>query len=273
MPLRGCPLINNKNKRIGISALLDMTNKQEKLIRALYTRQGRKKHNMCICEGVRACTELVKTRPDLIEFALKSEKFQPAEELNSLEFITIPDNEFRKLSATVQSQGILIVAKRPEQNSPQSANFANYALVLDKVADPGNMGTIIRTARAAGLKTIFITAGSADPFADKVIRSAMAAQFAINIIKFANLAETICELRKAGYHTFWKTDPHKGEPLFIIDNLFANSAIIIGGEASGVTDHPDLKSVTIPMPGNCESLNAAQAATIFMFEEVKRTHY
>jgi TrmH family RNA methyltransferase len=247
-----------------------MTNKQEKLIRALYTRQGRKKHNMCICEGLRACTELAKTRPDLISFALKSEKFKITEDLKSLEFTTIPENEFRKISATVTSQGIMIIAERPQIKSVEKKENRQYALVLDKVADPGNMGTIIRTAKAAGLKNIYITSGSADPFADKVIRAAMAAQFAVDIIKFANLAEAVCELRNSGYNTFWKTDPHNGKSLYKTDDLFANSAIIIGGEASGVSDHPDCKSVTIPMPGNSESINAAQAATIFMFEAVRR---
>ncbi len=244
---------------------------QEKLVRALYTRHGRKKHNMCICEGVRACKELILARSDLVSFAIKSDRIDELpDELQEINFITVSDEKFCKLSVTVNSQGVLIIANRPKCGLPKTAKVANYALVLDGVADPGNMGTIIRTAKAAGLTELYLTSGCADPFSDKVIRSAMAAQFAINILKFANLADTICELRKSGYDTFWKTDPHSGLSLYKVDNLFANSAIIIGGEASGVTEHSDLKSVTISMPGNSESLNAAQAATIFMFENIRR---
>ena len=269
----------NKTDRLNCSTkdAVVLTNNQEKLIRALYTRQGRKKHNMCICEGVRACSELVVLRPDLIEFSLKAESFNVPENLKDINFITVPDEKFKKLSSTVTSQGVLIVASRPEEKDVESllknkkTNSPYFVIVLDGVADPGNMGTIIRTAKAAGLKELFITSGSADPFADKVVRAAIAAQFAVDIIKFANLAEVVCELRKLGINRFWKTDPHGGKSLFEEEDLFANSAIIIGGEAAGVSDHPDCLSVTIPMPGESESLNAAQAATIFMFEAVRRT--
>jgi TrmH family RNA methyltransferase len=224
-----------------------LTNNQEKLIRALYTRVGRKKHNLCICEGLRACKELVKARPDLISFAVKSEETELPAEFVDLEFIIVPEEKIKQISSTVTTQGILIVAERPEVRSPDSVarkkkseevaeNPTNsdyrppvtdnrFSVILDGVADPGNMGTIIRTAKAAGLKELFLTSGCADPYADKVIRSAMAAQFSINIYKFANLAETICELRKSGVENFWKTDPHKGNSLFETEDLFANSAI------------------------------------------------
>ena len=249
-----------------------LTNNQEKLIRALYTRVGRKKHNLCICEGIRACRELVKARPALISFAVKSEKAELPAEFADLEFIIVPEEKIKQISSTVTTQGILIVAEKPEARDPGpvSCQIRPFAVILDGVADPGNMGTIIRTAKAAGLKELFLTSGCADPYADKVIRSAMAAQFSVNIYKFANLAETICELRKSGVENFWKTDPHKGNSLFETEDLFANSAIIIGGEAAEVTDHPECKSVTIPMPGESESINAAQAATIFIFEAVRR---
>lgn len=247
-----------------------LTSNQEKIIRSLYTRKGRKKSNLCICEGKRACSELIEARPDLISFAVKSEKTELSAKFADINFIPVPENKMKQLSSTVTSQGILIVAERPVTDNRPPITENPFSLILDGIADPGNMGTIIRTAKAAGLKELFITSGSVDPFADKVIRSAMAAQFSINIYKFANLAETICELRKSGIDNFWKTDPHQGNSLFEEEKLFASSAIIIGGEAAGASDHPECKPVTIPMPGKSESINAAQAATVFIFEAVRR---
>ncbi len=271
-----------------------LTHNQEKLIRALYSRNGRKKHNLCICEGLRACSELVKARVDLISLAVKSENAELPAEFAEIDFISVPEEKIKRISSTVTSQGILIVAEKPEEHrtsniehptsnnaikednnfssflTPDTQNLKPFSVIIDGVSDPGNMGTIIRTVKAAGLEELYITEGCADPHGDKVIRSALAAQFSINILKFANLADAICELRKSGTEKFWKTDPHQGESLFETEDLFANSAIIIGGEAAGAADHPECKSVTIPMPGKSESINAAQAATVFIFEAVRR---
>ena len=246
-----------------------MTHNLEKLIRSLHSRHGRKKHKLCLCEGVRACGELLAHRPDLVKHAVKTDDCVLPAEFDAVDFITVPQEKMKQLSPTVTPQGVLFTVKRPETEYQEQFE-SPYALVLDGVSDPGNMGTIIRTARAAGLSEIFLTSGCADPFSDKVIRSALASQFALQIFRFANLGEAVRELRGAGCKNFWKTDPHGGVPLFEEPELFTDAAIIIGGEASGVSAHPECRPVTIPMPGKSESLNAAQAATIFMFEAVRR---
>ena len=249
-----------------------MTNKEEKLIRALRTRQGRKKHSLSLCEGLRACSELAQSAPHLIKNAYCAEGMELPEVFNSIDFRRVSAGTLDKLSATVNSQGILIVAERPESGRRLAASDAPYccAFVLDGVSDPGNMGTVIRTAKAAGLKELHLAGSCADPFSDKAIRAAMAAQFSVNLFRYRDLSEAICALRGNGYRKFWKTDPHGGGTVFTEKELFAYSAVVVGGEAAGVTPHPDLVSVTIPMPGGSESLNAAQAATIFMFEAVRR---
>ncbi len=246
-----------------------LTKNQEALIKALYTRHGRKKYAFCICEGVRCCTDFLAVCPELLELLLCTENFP--HDFDIYNPIRIPENQFSKLSTTIASQGILAVAKKPAPVDRAKPPEDPFIFVLDRVSDPGNFGTILRTAKAAGLKELWYTAGSVDPFNDKVLRSAMAAQFTVGLRQFADLQTLKQALSAFGYHRFYRTDPHQGENCFTAPDLFNKSVVIIGSEAEGAGELDGSIPVTIPMPGNSESLNAAQAATIFLFEYVRRT--
>ena len=246
-----------------------LTKNQEALIKALYTRHGRKKYELCICEGVRCCADFLAASPKLLELLVCTEDFP--HDFDSYNPVRIPENQFSKLSATIASQGILAVAKKPEPVPESKPPADPFIFVLDRVGDPGNFGTILRTAKAAGLKELWYTAGSVDPFNDKVLRSAMAAQFTIGLRQFADLETLKQALAAFGYTRFYRTDPHQGENCFTAPDLFNKSVVIIGSEAEGAGELDGSVPVTIPMPGNSESLNAAQAATIFLFEYVRRT--
>ncbi len=245
----------------------NLPQKQKALIKSLYTRHGRKKTALCVCEGLRCCEELLLAAPELVEFTVCRESLQ-------LDFITspvsyvIPGREFAKLAATVNSQGILCVVKVPEFSTSKPAD--DFLFVLDRIADPGNFGTILRTAKAAGLSELWYTAGSVDPFNDKTIRSAMAAQFSLRLRVFPNLKTLSGTAREYAYQKIYLSDPHQGSNLFTEKGLYTKSLVIIGSEAHGVSELDNAKRVTIPMPGRFESLNAAQAATIFLFEYVRR---
>ena len=246
-----------------------LTKNQEALIKALYTRHGRKKYELCICEGVRCCADFLAASPELLELLVCTEDF--SHDFDRYNPVRIPESQFSKLSATIASQGILAVAKKPV-TVPESKPPADpFIFVLDRVGDPGNFGTILRTAKAAGLKELWYTAGSVDPFNDKVLRSAMAAQFTIGLRQFADLETLKQALTAFGYTRFYRTDPHQGANCFTAPDLFNKSVVIIGSEAEGAGELDGSVPVTIPMPGNSESLNAAQAATIFLFEYVRRT--
>ncbi|MCK5844389.1 MAG: RNA methyltransferase [Victivallales bacterium] len=248
---------------------MDLTASDEKLILSLHGGHGRRKSDLRLCEGVRACSELVSTNPGLVRLAIKAESFVPALPLDTLSFCVVSDAKLAKLATTVSPQGVMLVV----EPLPMIGYFAltdPFAVVLDGVADPGNMGTIIRTMRSVGLKQLFLTAGTADPFSPKVVRSAMAAQFAMEIRKFATLADIIRELRGKGVERFWRCDPHKGASLFETEDVFARSAIILGGEAAGAEELPETDPLTLPMPGGYESINVAQAATVFLFDAVRR---
>ena len=248
---------------------MDLTIADEKLILSLHGSHGRRKCDLRLCEGLRACSELMANAPELVRLAVRTESFAPVPPLDSLDFRVVSDAKLAKLATTVSPQGVMLVVEAPSM----SADFElsdPFAVVLDGVADPGNMGTIIRTMRSVGLKQLFLTSGTADPFSPKVVRSAMAAQFAMEIRKFATLADVVSKLRGKGLERFWRCDPHKGASLFETENVFANSAIILGGEAGGAEELSGTDPLTLPMPGGYESINVAQAATVFLFDAVRR---
>jgi len=245
----------------------NLPQKQKALIKSLYSRHGRKKTSLCLCEGVRCCEELLLAAPELVQFTVCRESLQIDFETSPDTYI-IPDHEFAKLAATVNSQGILCVAELPEFAAVKPND--DFIFVLDQVSDPGNFGTILRTAKAAGLNELWYTAGSVDPFNDKTIRSAMAAQFSMRLRVFPDLKSLSETALEYGYQSFYLTDPHEGADLFTEKSLYKKSIVIIGSEAHGVSELAGAKRVTIPMPGKFESLNAAQAATIFLFEYVRR---
>ncbi len=243
---------------------------QRSLLQSLYTRHGRKKSDCCVCEGLRAVTELTAARPDLIEFSLRTRETRDQAPSGAPCYV-LEESEFDKLAGTVRSQGVLAVARVPEPLGHEEAAEDPFVLALDRVGDPGNFGTICRTARAAGLHELWLTAGSVDPFGDKAIRSALGAQFAMKLRYFADLAEMRSVGEKLGLGKVYLTDPHEGESCFKCPGLFDRTILVIGCESTGVGELRGAGRAMIPMPGGFESLNAAQAATIFLFEHVRRT--
>ena len=248
---------------------MTLTKRQASLIASLRSRHGRKDSGLCLCDGLRACSEVIALRPDLLDLIVIREDFR-AEIEYPIEPVILSAQEFDKLAQTVNSQGIITVSRRPEPIAPDAPLSDPFVLVLDQVRDPGNFGTIIRTARAAGLHEIVLTKGSADPFHDKVIRSASGAQFALGMRYFDDLESMADILRAKGIEKFYRTLPAGGDNLFRAEGVFQKSAIILGCESTGVSELEGSAGLNIPMPGTAESLNVAQAATIILFDYVRR---
>ena len=182
----------------------------------------------------------------------------------------IPTPLMNKIADTETPQGILgVISIRPDVSLPQDLNFV---LICDAIRDPGNLGTILRTAASAGVQIVFIGPDTTDPYAPKVVRSAMGAHFHIPLLKLSwPEIQTACLQRNKPLTinlasadaplVYWKT------------NFSKPTAIIIGNEADGpgtqaisMADH----QLAIPMPGNTESLNAAIAAGILLYEVVRQ---
>lgn len=175
------------------------------------------------------------------------------------------------LTDTETSQGILAVIRRKEVSLPPAGDFF---IIADAIHDPGNLGTLIRTCAAAGVDGLLLTPGSVDPFAPKVLRAGMGAQFRLPI------QQADWDAIAAGFHNrpqpvrILLSDVEGGQPCWQTD-LRAPLALVIGSEAEGVSSAARQIAddrIHIPMPGRSESLNAAIAAGILIFEVVRQRH-
>jgi RNA methyltransferase, TrmH family len=175
----------------------------------------------------------------------------------------------KTVSDTESPQGILVVLAISSLPLPSSPDFV---LILDGVRDPGNLGTILRTAAAAGVQAVLLTPGSVDAFAPKVVRSAMGAHFRLPI---SNLGWE--DIRRHLYLPAAKLRIYladaNGDIPYTQADFHSPVALIVGGEAAGAgVESSSLahEHVHIPMPGGTESLNAAVATAILLFEVVRQ---
>ena len=260
-------LSNPPAKRMNFLAILEM----------VANRHWRKKNGICIAEGLRVAREAVTRRPEAILALFCNETFHASPDgavfanlarQHALKLEVVPNKQFADTAETETPQGIAAIFRIPETTEPTAAGTP-FTLILDHVSDPGNLGTILRTAWAVGLSSCWLVKGSADPFSPKAIRAGMGAQFALQTHLLEDLETAVSQARAFGAREVWCTMPAAGISIF--DPVFQvqGSALIIGNEANGIT-RPDLgRAVTIPMPGHAESLNAAQAATVFLIESLR----
>ena len=181
----------------------------------------------------------------------------------------LPAGVLERVGDTATSQGVVAVVERREVPWPIPAT-APFVLVLADVADPGNAGTLIRAAAAAGAGGVVVGAG-VDPTNPKVVRASAGAVFGIDVVVAETSADAVARLRSLGYRIV-ATSVHAGTPYYDVD-LTGPVAIVVGNEASGVgalilgAAH---EIVTIPMAGPTESLNVAMAGTVLCFEVLRR---
>lgn len=176
---------------------------------------------------------------------------------------------FDALSATENSQGILAVYEQQNYDIPDQLDFA---LIVDQIRDPGNLGTLMRTAWAGGVQLVLLTAGCVDPFSPKVVRSAMGAHFHIPFRQTSIAEIQSLRTRIGSRTTFYAAMVNQGSSCWETD-LHRPLALIVGSEAEGIT--PEMialadQSIHLPMPGGTESLNAAIAGSILVFEIVRQ---
>ena len=164
----------------------------------------------------------------------------------------------------------MTVVRKRQDPSPKGRPGGNY-VVLDRLQDPGNIGTILRTADAAGFDLAVFMKGTADPFSPKVVRSATGSLFRLPMV-FVKDAEELAELVHSAGKRLIATAMDAEKAYYDCD-LEKDAAIIIGNEGNGIS--PELmmradEKIMIPMAGNTESLNVAVAAGILMYERIRR---
>ena len=250
-------------------------NKKIKLAASLHQRKNREKEGLFLAEGVRLC-EMVVGSSWKIKFALATEDLLATERGKALadklaaiaEVCLVTEKMFLKAAATEQPQGILLIVEQ-QKNSLQELQAEGNPLyvVLDGVQDPGNVGTIIRTADAAGASAVLCTKGTADVFSDKVVRSTMGSLFHLPVFTGVKTGELEEWCRQHGY-ALWATALEGAEDMTSL-TWPEKTALVLGSEAEGIS--PEIlatadQKVKIPMAGHAESLNVAVAGGIVMFE-------
>lgn len=189
----------------------------------------------------------------------------------------IEDSRFASVSDTKTPQGILTVVEKPSFSNPEADAFRTAGassplyLILENLQDPGNAGTIIRTAEAAGVTAVFITEGSVDLYAPKTIRSTMGSIYRVPHFLTGDAVALIKKMHENGVTSF--AAHLRGDRAYTACDFRAPAAIVIGNEGNGITDETaDACGVLmkIPMKGRVESLNAAMAAGILMYEAARQ---
>lgn len=186
----------------------------------------------------------------------------------------VTDALFAKMSDTQTPQGILCVIKRPEYTLDGLLEQEKPLLVvLENLQDPGNLGTILRTGEGAGVTGVIMSRQTVDIFNPKTIRATMGSVFRVPFVYVDELRETIQRLHAANIHTY--AAHLAGERYYDSFSFREGTAFLIGNEGNGLTkETADLAMdyLKIPMEGRVESLNAAIATSLLMYEAHRQRH-
>ncbi|MDE6293218.1 MAG: RNA methyltransferase [Clostridiales bacterium] len=231
-------------------------NRTVKHIAKLKDKKYRDEFGEFFAEGYKNVLDTVFARPKLVKIVVLSESAYGncGEKFVDFDTVVIADNVFDKITDTKTCQGVLAVIDKPKSATPKS----DCCILLDRVRDPGNVGTILRTAVACGYDVV--VNNCADVYSPKVIRSAMSAVVKCNI----GIDISVNDIKNLGYSMI-VADMH-GENVFGADHD-GKYCIVVGNEAEGVSE--DIKKradklLALPQ-SNMESLNAAVAASVMMF--------
>ncbi len=250
------------------------SNDRIKGVRALQARRRqREKEGRFAIEGVRLAQEAVQTQSPVDEvyytpdFAADAAGRALLDDLSTLgaTLMDVSDEVMQEISDTQTPQGVLAVLPLPRLAPAEGFDFA---LVLDGISDPGNLGTILRAAVAAAVPLVIAAPGTVDPTNPKVVRAAMGAHFRVPVER---MSWEGVPTRLAG-HVLFLADIGSGAPYYRVD-FTQPCALIVSDEAHGPGDDAARLAharVTIPMPGGMESINVAMATSILLFEMVRQ---
>jgi len=197
------------------------------------------------------------------------------EKLDRVSFELVSGEVFRKISDTMTPQGIMTVVRQKKYETHALLNKtdgrAAMLLILENIQDPGNLGTIFRTAEAVGASGIIMTRHSVDVYNPKTIRSTMGSVYRMPFCYVRDLAEGVRGLKECGIQTY--AAHLEGRCDYDKEDYCRPCAFLIGNEGNGLTEEIARLADTyikIPMQGQVESLNAAVAASILMFEAARQ---
>lgn len=245
-------------------------NKTYKYIRSLLQKKYRTENMRYTVEGIKSVRDAMAADAP-VELIAVSESFDASELLWDIPYVMVRDDIFGGLCDTKTPQGIIAVIKMRD-NTQYTCDREKLYIYCDGVSDPGNLGTIIRTADAAGFGGVLLSDGCADLYSPKTVRSSMGSFFNVDTVTgFTH--ERLARLKERGFALYCGAlsddsidyrEPDYSKP----------SVFIVGNEANGASDEilGISTHIIIPIYGKAESLNAAVAASIMMYEAGERRH-
>lgn len=259
---------------------MTLSKEKAKKIAQLRTKKGRKSQKRFLIEGVRLCEEAVKSAWEIQSLLYTGDAQENPRvktilrnaEKREIELFQMKIDVLNRLSDTVTSQGIVGIAKMSDFTPDQLLQKRpEFILALDSIKDPGNMGTLIRTADAFGVDGVILSKDCVDLFNPKVVRSTMGSIFHLPILREIDLRNFLSDLKKKNFKIVL-TELEKGETLNGLDRM-QKICLVVGSEPEGVSqnliriaDH----LVKIPIQGKAESLNVAVACGILLHEMTKK---
>ena len=256
-----------------------ITSKDNELIKHIKKLKDKKQRDLSheyIIEGIKLIQEAIQENAKIKQIIIcddceKTESI-PKElmyEIAKQECIYVTNKVFDSITEVMNPQGILAMIEK-QSKEMQIDDKQDIILALDDIQDPGNLGTILRTADSIGLTQILVSKGTADCYNPKVVRSTMGAIFRVKIIECEDLVKTLKEIKK---HKFEIVVSSLQTDNSIYDINYHKKVIVIGNEANGIKKEiQDLadKKIKIPMLGKTESLNASVATGIILYEYVRQ---
>lgn len=256
-------------------------NPRFKSILSLKGKKGRREQCRFLAEGLRLLSE-ARNHPDmLLELWISTESAENPDHQSwvayarqhSIPVFGLPPALFSELADTVNSQGLVGVMRLPQPDLDRFMDHGDFrGLLPDGIQDPGNLGTMIRTAEAMGFSFVLIPPGTTDPYSEKAVRSSMGSVFHIPIIQTDDIARDLQLLKDTRYEVAGALLEESGAAHC---TAFGSRLVLaVGSEAAGIT--PAVRellnyAVHIPMTGRVESLNAAAAVAMLTYEIQRQT--
>ena len=259
-----CIKTYTKGEIMEVKRITSAQNEYIKNLAKLKEKKHREVQRLFIAEGEHLVEMALLSHFKIESIVLSDSYYEKYADKYNTDMVVVPDSLFLKFSDAKTPQGILAVIGLPEN---ESADFSGKYIYCDNLQDPGNVGTVIRTADAFSFSGVILSAGSADVYSPKVIRSSQGSLFNIKVITGKDISY-IKEAKKNG--VFITSTALYGESVRLCDMKVADNQIfVIGNEGSGVSK--EILEISdevayIPMTGKAESLNAGVAASILMYE-------
>lgn len=246
------------------------SNTKYKYIKSLSQKKNRQKNGEYTVEGVKSVCDAIKSEKLISMIAVSDSFYEQVDfEYENYDILKVRDNIFSGICDTDTPQGIIAVIKM--ENIEFTANTEKVYIYCDNVTDPGNIGTIIRTADAAGMGGVLLSKGCVDIYNPKTVRASMGSFFHIPIIENTELSE-LKNLKQQGFQII--SGAIGDNTIDYVDtDMKKPTIIVVGNEANGVCEEVISISdycVKIPIIGMAESLNVAVAASILMYESQRQ---